>query len=150
MEKRRVIGSVIVALLVLISQPLQAMCSQCRFMIAGRNCSGTHARAATTEQAEAAKIPGEHCEHVANSQSRSRSHFISRASCQGQPCQQLTDLATTMNRVDSAQLVASFRSVAPAEASDNDPVAEEPLRGHAETYLLNPSALQPLSVSLRI
>lgn len=150
MEKRRTIGSLVVALLVLIS-PLPAMCSQCRFTAVGQNCSATHRQAATIQQAAAMTIPGVHCQHVANSQSKSRSHFASRALCQDTPCQQSMDSATKLNRLDSARLVVSFRSVTLTEVSDDgDLVGEALLHSYIEKRLLNSSAYQPLSVTLRI
>lgn len=150
MAKLRTIGCLIVALLVLLS-PLPAMCGQCRFMIAAQNCSDTHRRAASTEQADAAKVLGEHCQHVANSQSSSLSHFLSRASCQDRSCQQLLNSPATVNRLEVARFVVGSRAGAPAEVSDDpDFVAAGHLGSNIEIRLLSTSTYQSLFVSLRI
>lgn len=55
-----------------------------------------------------------------------------------------------MNRLDAAQRVVSFRSVASTEASDDhDLVAKDPLHSNIERPPLN-LCMDQLSVSLRI
>src|SRR5258708_3661778 len=138
-----------VALFVLVS-PLRAMCRQCQFASVGRNCSASHKQVVAAQHTVLKMTPGKHCQQVANSQSRSP-HLTSTGSCPDRPCQQLLDSASKMNRLDRAQLVVSFRSVASTEVSDDpDFVTKDPLYSPIGSLSLSPLTYEPLSVSLRI
>lgn len=146
---RRTIGTVIVALLVLIST-LPAMCSQCEFTMAGQNRNATYKQnIGAAAQASRMAMPSKHCQHIANSQS-SPPHLTSTGPCQDRPCQQLVDSATKSNSSESAKLAHSFRVVVAAVSGDDGLVAEDSHHSRIEKLPLHRSAYQPLSVSLRI
>jgi hypothetical protein len=147
---RRTIGAAMVALLFLAST-LPAMCGQCEFAAAKLNCHASRKQAAASPEAASRAMTGEHCQHMANTQSGSASHLGSTGSCQDRPCQHLLDAATKTNRWDVAQLAHTLCTVVATEVSgDHDLIAKDSPRSRIEKPPLNASAYQPLSVNLRI
>lgn len=150
MKTRRTIGAAMVALLVLVS-PVPMVCSQCQFAAAEPNCHESRRQPVASPQNASMPMAGEHCQHMANSESTSDSHMASTGPCQDRSCQQLLDPATKMNRWDFFQLADSFRIVVATQVSgDHHSVAQDFSRGRIETPPVNPSGYEPLSVSLRV
>jgi hypothetical protein len=147
---RRTIAAVVLALLPFASS-MPTMCDQCQFATASPGHDARHSQSLAAQQAPPTMRIGQHCQHMANSRSRSASHLVSAGPCQDNPCKQALDPVTNLNRPDFAQLSTRFRFIVMAEMSgDHRHSSSGTLRSSDERPRLKPSTNQSLHVSLRI
>jgi hypothetical protein len=148
-ERRRIVGALLVALSVLVF-PLPSMCDQCRIVMGARNCGAIHQQGVEGVQATSIE-KGEDCQHGGELERASLHDFL-WASWPGGTCDQSLNESANMDLVASPPSLHISRAVVTADVRANYNLAIErhARHHHAQGPPPNPAAYQPLSVSLKI